>query len=104
MSKKGNIVIEMVSQKDLLNILKDYKNDIIRVGAAINPRNRSKQYERDGYSGKMFYAKTTNMKKAENTLLSNCDVNDACELNSHKKSNVVNKKGTVYIIKGKRSH
>jgi len=39
------------------------ENGVIRVGATErDPEQRAREYEREGYSGQMFYAETKNMK------------------------------------------
>ena len=47
----------------------------------------------------MFYSSTSNMQKAENSLLSLCKDEDSCPLNCHGKSNVSESNGYVYVIK-----
>jgi len=41
-------------------------------GATTEPERRKREYERDGYTGTMYYAPTQNMKKAEDRLLAIC--------------------------------
>ena len=76
---------------------------VIRVGATKRPiQERAQEYERDGFSGIMFYADTTNMKYAENRLLKLAKEKGAAIHNEHKKSNVGEEEGFVYIIQGKK--
>ncbi len=96
MSRKGNIKkIFHVTQSDLNEIVE--QNNSIRVGSTKDPNSRAKQYERDGYSGTMYVAKTSNMQQAENKLL---DHNT--RHNDHKTSNQSDDAGYVYVINGRR--
>lgn len=85
-----------VSQKELKDIAEGY--GVIRAGATNDIKRRIGQYERDGYSGEVYFAKTTNMKYAENSLLHNYYFRH----NVHQSSNVSDEPGYVYVIKGKR--
>ena len=96
MSRTGNIRKQKVPKKTLFKLAK--KPRTIRVGATKNIRDRINQYKNDRYSGKFYYAKTTNMRYDENKLLSQCSYVH----NVHKKSNISNKKGNVYAIKGRK--
>ena len=92
----GNIrKIVRTTQNKLAEIAK--KDYSIRVGSTTNPKNRAKQYEREGYSGTIYYAKTSTMKKSENELLKNDPRH-----NDHKRSNVGENPGYVYVVKGKK--
>ena len=66
--EKGNIRSSTeVSFCELVEIAQE--KGTIRVGATRDLDNRIKHYEGEGYSGELFYAKTTNMYFAENKLL-----------------------------------
>ena len=96
MSRNGKIreIIE-VSQAELNEIAQQYNS--IRVGATKDLDVRANQYEREGYSGIMYIAKTTNMQYAEDKLLEH-----DTRHNIHKTSNVDNGSGYVYVINGKK--
>ena len=96
MSRTGNIRIQKVSQKALFKVTR--RRRIIRAGATKNIRERINKYKNERYSGTVYFAKTTNMKKTENKLLGQ----RLYAHNVHRKSNSSNKKGFVYAIKGKR--
>ena len=101
MPTQGNIreLIE-VSQRELHEMI-ETEFGIIRCGAAANCNNRAKDYERQGYSGRMFFARTENMMKAEDSLLEAGQNNQNCIHNIHRVSNMQEEPGFVYIIKGK---
>lgn len=69
-----------------------------RVGATIDIERRRKEYERDGYTGTMFYFKTENMERAENALLGECKSSGVCAKNVQKLSNAQPSEGYVYVI------
>lgn len=92
----GNIRKQKVSQKTLLKLAK--KPRIIRAGATKNIGERTNQYKNEGYSGTAYFAKTTNMMKAENKLLSMRPYAH----NVHKKSNSSNENGFVYLFEAKK--
>lgn len=96
MSRTGNIRKQKVPKKTLFKLAK--RPRIIRVGATKNISSRTNQYKNERYSGTLFYAKTTNMRKTETMLL----LQRPFVHNVHKKSNISNKKGYVYAIKGKQ--
>jgi len=85
--------LQMSTQKEIK--LHISGGQIERVGATIDPNRRCKEYERKGYRGTMYYAPTTNMKKAENSLLNACET---CSQNIQKASNVDEEPGYVYAI------
>ena len=58
------------------------------------------QYEYEGYSGKMYYSKTKNMKHAENKLF---EIRVPPN-NSQAKSNVSDESGYVYVIVGTKAN
>ena len=82
--------------KELLELSKE--RGAIRVGAAKDPKIRSYGYNREGYVGTMYYAETENMKEAENKLLESKDHRH----NVRRRSNVEEKRGYVYVIKGRK--
>jgi hypothetical protein len=85
-----------VSQAELNEIAQEVGS--IRVGATEhNPNKRANQYEDEGYSGVMYYSKTTNMQLAENKLLEH-----NTRHNKHKRSNIGDGPGYVYVIVGKK--
>lgn len=63
-------------------------------GITKDPERRCGEHEREGYSGIMFYAKTENMKRAENKLFEQCP----CYRNRQRRSNAPAEAGFVYII------
>ena len=90
------------SQKDLRRILKN-KRGVIRVGATErDPNMRANEYENEGYSGKMRFAPTTNIRLAENKLLNPAKKCGTAIHNKHERSNLRDVDGFVYIIQGKR--
>jgi len=92
----------MVSQEHLQDKVKNEKG-VIRIGITKRDINERKQeYERGNYSGEMFYAKTTNMRLAENKLFGLAIENDAGRHNKQKDSNAAEEAGYVYIIQGRR--
>lgn len=102
MSYPGNIrEIVQVSQKDLHDMIEN-ETHVIRVGATTDVDQRASQYEREGYSGIMYFARTENMKRAEDKLLEIAMENDSGKWNVHEKSNVGEGDGYIYAIKGKR--
>ena len=96
MSFRGNIreIIE-VTQAELNEIVQE--NNSIRVGSTIDPERRANEYERDGYSGIMYIAKTTNMQYAEDKLLEYKPLH--CIQST---SNAANEPGYVYVINGRK--
>ncbi len=76
------------------------ENGIPRVGGTKRePKLRAREYERQGYSGIMFYAKTSNIKFAENDLLELANKFEDGYNNKHRKSNLRSVPGYIYIIK-----
>ena len=69
-----------------------------RVGATADIERRRGEYERNGYSGTMYYFNTANMKTAESTLLNECKSSGACQRNIQKVSNAPASAGYVYVI------
>jgi hypothetical protein len=73
--------------------------DVHRVGASKNMQTLNRRrlhYQRNGYSGRMYYARTFNMQMSENTLLALCG--DKCYRNIHKTSNVPPTIDYVYVL------
>ena len=69
---------------------------MVRTGSTQNPNKRRSDYVyKDGYSGVMYVAETTDMKLTEDQLLKQQDFRD----NIQKKSNQVEGPGYVYLIK-----
>jgi hypothetical protein len=81
------------SQEYLIEKIKQGKID--RVGATVDPDRRLGEYRREGYRGTMVFAKTENMKKAENRILEACK---SCTRNVHSASNATENAGYVYGI------
>ena len=73
------------------------------MGSTVDVKARKSQYAHEGYSGTMSYARTENMKKAEDKVLGKRKFRD----NEQRHSNNKEKPGYVYAIKetkkGKRS-
>jgi hypothetical protein len=69
MAARGNIreLVEVI-QKDLLKKI-EFETHIIRAGASVDCDRRADGYQRECFSGTMFYAKTQNMRAAEDKLL-----------------------------------
>ena len=80
-----------VTQKELSKLAS--KGDY--TGTTIDPARRHKEHQRDGHKGVMYFAKTQNMKKAENRLLKKC----LCPGNTQRTSNAPSRPGYVYLIK-----
>ena len=85
-----------VTQKQLAHIAS--QPYAIRKGATVNPPSRAAQYSHEGYRGVMYEAPTQNMKRAENKLLENPGIH-----NQQTHSNVAEKPGHVYVVKGRKS-
>ena len=81
-----------VSFETLKQKAKQVNNE--RVGATNDIERRRGEYERKGYSGKMYYFKTENMHSTENKLLSEC----VCPGNVQKESNAQASGGYVHVI------
>jgi hypothetical protein len=96
MAYRGNIdKIIQASQAELNEIAQEKGS--IRVGSTKDPIRRAGEYEREGYSGTMYVAKTTNMKYAANKLLK---LNP--RHNVYSSSNADEDDGYVYVLKGKK--
>ena len=66
------------------------------VGATIDPDRRYGEHKNDGKTGVISFASTENMKKAEKSLLDECQT---CRSNIQHGSNAQEKEGYVYTIK-----
>ena len=95
--RRGNIrnIIE-VQDFQVLNEIAQ-KRGAIRFGSTIDPHRRANEYERQNYSGVMFYSPVSNMKIGENYLL-----RYGGRHNVHRRSGARQMPGYVYAIKGKR--
>lgn len=96
--KRGNLELEIISQRELHEIAQ--KIGSIRAGStkASELLNRVSWYERQLFSGTFYYALTENMKKSENRLLQNYFFLH----NDHASSNSEEGMGFVYVIKGRK--
>ena len=73
----------------------------MRVGATDNPNRRAGEYSQEySETSTMYYAKTSNMKSAEDRLLHMCDKEGKCRDNVQMSSNVPASasRGYVYAI------
>lgn len=96
MSFRGNIrEIIYVTQSQLHELAQE--NYSIRAGGTINPERRANDYEREGYSGVMYAARTDNVQYAEDRLLEH-----NLRHNVHEQSNLPPVEGFVYVIQGKK--
>jgi hypothetical protein len=102
MAARGNIreLVE-VSQRDLLNMI-EFETHIIRAGASVDCDKRAYGYQRERFSGTMFYARTQNMMKAEDKLLEAGRRNNNLIHNLQQFSNMPEARGFVYIIQGRK--
>lgn len=86
-----------VTQKELKQIAEHPNSSY--TGSTINVKSRTRDHERKGRNGELYYAKTTNMKKAEDRLLKSSEWPN----NRQKQSNRKDEKGFIYVIKDKKS-
>ena len=93
---RGNLQMREVTHGQLREISE--QNYAVRAGSTIDPEQRAGQYEREGYSGTMYFAKTENMNKAESKLLQDYTYTH----NVHQSSNSPSEPGYSYVIKGRR--
>ena len=89
------LVLSKISFKDLKEKANHRNNK--RVGATVAIERRRGEYEREGYTGTMFYFQTQNMNHAENELLE-CTSKGLCPRNVQGSSNAQHKEGYVYVI------
>lgn len=73
----------------------------VRVGYTNDAQRRASEYSRDGYTGTMLTARTTNGRRSEQRLLdAQFSSNSRTNNNVHRNSNISSgKSGRVYIIK-----
>ena len=83
-------LVEVATQKELHAKLSQGS----RTGSTIDPKRRAGEYRREGWTGTMYYCKTSNMRFAEDKLLKACN----CPANKQRKSNVSEDPGYVYLI------
>ena len=69
----------------------------IYVGSTDDVKRRTKEHEREGYSGVVYYSKTKNMMRAEDELLKHPGIH-----NKDKESGAQEQPGSVYVIKGRK--
>ena len=99
MPKSGKIASpKQVSAKTLHKVASG--KGAVRSGSTVDVQRRAGEYQAEGYSGTMYYAKTQNMKTAEDRLL---QAGPGIH-NAMKKSGAQKKGGFVYAIKGKKYH
>ena len=100
----GQLVLKKSSIREIKSIMIK-ENGIPRVGGTKRePRFRAREYERKGYSGILIHAKSKKIKTAENELLELASRYEDGYHNTHRKSNLPNIAGYVYIIKGPNLH
>ena len=97
-SAKSGLQLQRTTQAKLCG-KKGATPGVVRVGSTNDIKTRKQQYQREGYSGKMFYARTKNMKKAEDRLL---QYKSKPRHNQQRHSNNEEKPGYLYAIKGKK--
>jgi len=88
--------MEQVTQQELHSIAEEKFS--IYVGATIDANRRRTEHQRAGISGTMYYASTTNMRQAEDKLLSF----GKYAHNRHGESGKEEGDGFVYVIQGKK--
>ena len=87
----GRLELQKVSTQEELQGIAAQPGSIY-VGSTEDVERRKGQHERDGFSGKLYYARTANMKKAEDKLLKDLYRG---KHNSHKRSNAEETDGCV---------
>ena len=80
------------TQEKLIQLIKS--GQVVRVGATTDPGRRFGEYKPDYPGHTITFAKTSNMKMAENKLLDACP----CEGNTQRVSNAREERGYVYAI------
>ena len=71
----------------------------LRVGATNDPHRRAGEYKTEySENATMYYAKTSNMRTAENKLLAKCAERGACSFNVQQQSNALAAQGYIYAI------
>ena len=91
-----SLTLSQVSLETLQQRAKQVNDE--RVGATNNIERRRGEYQREGYSGTMYYCNTDNMKDGEDRLLNQCKSSGVCPRNVQKKSNAQASPGYVYVI------
>lgn len=91
------VKLNFVSAKDLRD--HTFRRGTVRAGVTTNPEVRAFFYERDGYSGTMYLARTRDMRRAEDKLFSRRDYRH----NVQRRSNAKAEPGYVYLIVGRKS-
>ena len=95
MPRKGNLGRpKQVSAKKLQQIAS--RKGAVRSGSTTDVHRRAREYKSEGYSGKFYYSKTQNMKRAENKLLQA----GPGRHNVQTTSGAQPKPGNAYTIKG----
>ena len=90
---RGNIIIDgPLDQVDLFNIAQDL--DSVCVGSTIDVVSEVERFEKEHYTGIMFYCRTQNMFKAENRLLKFPGSH-----NTQKTSSARSKDGYIYVFR-----
>ena len=89
-SSLKTLKLQKVTQKRLFKASSKVKY----TGITINPKTRRGEHQRSGKKGKMSYAPTTNMRKAENKGLKKF----RSKGNKQRKSSAPSKPGNVYTI------
>ena len=99
--------LQVASMKELEGHIRSHANDsyhrlfVRRAGGTVDPDGRKSQYySTDGYTGFMFYAKVSNMKRFESNLIRLMDAYRDQNDNKHKVSNCQDKPGYVYVLCG----
>ena len=97
MPKKGNIGRpKQVPLKRLQK--KATERGAVRSGSTADIQRRAREYERQLYSGDIYYSTTQNMKAAEDKLLQA----GPGRHNVQKTSGAQSKPGTAYVVQGKK--
>ena len=91
--------LEDVSVTELEGMVREGPVAPLRVGATNNPRRRAGEYKTEyNENATMYYAKTSNMRTAENRLLGKCAGRGGCCFNVHRRSNHRKRRGYIYAI------
>ena len=91
--------LQKVSVTELQEMVRNRPVAPLRVGATNYPDRRAGEYGKE-YSEQatMYYAKTENMKTAENQLLAICVERSGCCFNVHQQSNAEAAPGYIYAL------
>jgi len=92
-----------VTQEELHKIVGE--KGCIYVGATVDPveKRANEHQSTNGYSGIMYWARTQNMKKAEDKLFDTADETGGGRHNIQRASNAQEGPGYVYAIKGRKT-